>query len=293
MTSATGGDEGAAPLAGKQGHRVRPRHRPADRGAGRRGRDRRRHHPAAAARPGPSCWPPAAARSSRPVPGLAEARPGTTGRRPARRRSRGGCSCSAAAPSGPRWRRRSSGSAARRSWSWRARTGCSRARSRSPAQELQAAFEAEGITVVTGVRMTAARRLGRDGPVVAQVADGREFTGDEILVAVGRRPATADLGLEHVGLEPGQPVRGGPGAAGGRCSRRLAVRDRRLQRARSAHPHGQVPRPDRRRRDPGPGRGRRGLPRRGAPGDVHRPAGVRRRADRPRRRGPPGCRSPW
>ena len=74
-------------------------------------------------------------------------------------------------------------------------------------EELRAAFEAEGITVVTGVRMTAARRLGSDGPVVAQVADGREFTGDEILVAVGRRPATAGIGLEHVGLEPGRPVR--------------------------------------------------------------------------------------
>jgi pyruvate/2-oxoglutarate dehydrogenase complex dihydrolipoamide dehydrogenase (E3) component len=74
-------------------------------------------------------------------------------------------------------------------------------------EELRAAFEAEGITVVTGARMTAARRLGRDGPVVARIADGREFTGDEILVAVGRRPATADLGLEHVGLEPGRPVR--------------------------------------------------------------------------------------
>jgi dihydrolipoamide dehydrogenase len=73
--------------------------------------------------------------------------------------------------------------------------------------ELRAAFEAEDITVVTGVRMTAARRLGRDGPVVAQLADGREFSGDEILVAVGRRPATADLGLEHAGLEPGRPVR--------------------------------------------------------------------------------------
>jgi dihydrolipoamide dehydrogenase len=74
-------------------------------------------------------------------------------------------------------------------------------------EELRAAFEAEGITVITGTRMTAARRLGRDGPVAAQTADGREFTGDEILVAVGRRPATADLGLEHVGLEPGRPVR--------------------------------------------------------------------------------------
>jgi pyruvate/2-oxoglutarate dehydrogenase complex dihydrolipoamide dehydrogenase (E3) component len=74
-------------------------------------------------------------------------------------------------------------------------------------EELRAAFEAEDITVVTGVRMTAGRRLGSGGPVVAKVADGREFTGDEILVAVGRRPATAGIGLERAGLEPGRPVR--------------------------------------------------------------------------------------
>jgi pyruvate/2-oxoglutarate dehydrogenase complex dihydrolipoamide dehydrogenase (E3) component len=74
-------------------------------------------------------------------------------------------------------------------------------------EEVRAAFEAEGITVITGVRMTAARRVGSDGPVVASVGDGREFTGDEILVAAGRRPATGGLGLEHVGLEPGQPIR--------------------------------------------------------------------------------------
>ena len=73
-------------------------------------------------------------------------------------------------------------------------------------EEVRAAFEAEGIAVVTGARMTAASRQGRDGPVIAQLEDGREFTGDEILVAVGRRPATADLGLETVGLEPGRPV---------------------------------------------------------------------------------------
>jgi dihydrolipoamide dehydrogenase len=74
-------------------------------------------------------------------------------------------------------------------------------------EELRAAFEAEDITVVTGVRMTAARRLVSGGAVVAKVADGREFTGDEILVAVGRRPATVGIGLEHAGLEPGRPVR--------------------------------------------------------------------------------------
>jgi dihydrolipoamide dehydrogenase len=73
-------------------------------------------------------------------------------------------------------------------------------------EEVRAAFEAEGITVVTGARMTAARRVGDGGPVLATVADGREFTGDEILVAVGCRPATVGLGLERVGLEPGPPV---------------------------------------------------------------------------------------
>jgi pyruvate/2-oxoglutarate dehydrogenase complex dihydrolipoamide dehydrogenase (E3) component len=73
-------------------------------------------------------------------------------------------------------------------------------------EELRTAFEAEGVAVVTGARMTAARREGPDGPVVASLEDGRAFTGDEILVAVGRRPATTDVGLETVGLEPGRPV---------------------------------------------------------------------------------------
>jgi pyruvate/2-oxoglutarate dehydrogenase complex dihydrolipoamide dehydrogenase (E3) component len=73
-------------------------------------------------------------------------------------------------------------------------------------EEVKAAFEAEGIAVLTGARMVAARRDGHDGPVVAALEDGRELVSDELLVAVGRRPATADLGLERVGLEPGRPV---------------------------------------------------------------------------------------
>ena len=68
---------------------------------------------------------------------------------------------------------------------------------------LRAAFEAEGITVVTGARITAARRLGSGGPVVATLADGREFTGDEILVAVGRRLATAASAWSMPGSSPG------------------------------------------------------------------------------------------
>ena len=72
--------------------------------------------------------------------------------------------------------------------------------------ELAEAFTAEGITVITGVAMSAVRRAGTDGPVTATLADGRELVADEILVAVGRRPATSDLGLEVVGLEPGKSV---------------------------------------------------------------------------------------
>lgn len=72
--------------------------------------------------------------------------------------------------------------------------------------ELKAAFEAEGITVVTGARVVAVHRAVVGGPVVATLADGRTFEGDEILVSVGRRAATADLGLETVGLEPGKYV---------------------------------------------------------------------------------------
>ncbi len=72
--------------------------------------------------------------------------------------------------------------------------------------EVKAAFEAEGIRVVLGVAVTGARREGSDGPVIVTLADGTVVEADEILVAVGRRPSTANLGLETVGLEPGRHV---------------------------------------------------------------------------------------
>ena len=73
-------------------------------------------------------------------------------------------------------------------------------------EQLRAAFEAEGIDVVLGAKAARAERDGDDGPVTLTLDDGRTFTGDEILVAVGRRPNTADLGLDTVGLEPGEAV---------------------------------------------------------------------------------------
>jgi pyruvate/2-oxoglutarate dehydrogenase complex dihydrolipoamide dehydrogenase (E3) component len=70
-------------------------------------------------------------------------------------------------------------------------------------EEVKAAFEAEGIAVLTGIHVSAVRREG-DGPITAVLEDGRELTGDEILVAVGRRPKTSDIGVDSVGLEPGK-----------------------------------------------------------------------------------------
>ena len=72
--------------------------------------------------------------------------------------------------------------------------------------EVARALAAEGVTVITGVALAAAARVGTDGPVVATLADGRQIEADEIVVAVGRRPSTGSLGLETVGLEPGRFV---------------------------------------------------------------------------------------
>jgi dihydrolipoamide dehydrogenase len=73
------------------------------------------------------------------------------------------------------------------------------------AEEVRAALEAEGIAVHTGVTVEEARRAG-DGPVTLVLGDGAELTGDELLVAAGRRPATSDLGLDEIGLEPGKAI---------------------------------------------------------------------------------------
>ena len=72
-------------------------------------------------------------------------------------------------------------------------------------EEVHAALEAEDITVVTGAVVQRVERDGRDGSVTVQTANG-SYVGDEVLVAAGRRPATADLGLETVNLTPGKPV---------------------------------------------------------------------------------------
>jgi len=71
--------------------------------------------------------------------------------------------------------------------------------------ELKAAFEHEGITVLLDAEVARAERAADDAPVTLTLRDGRTVTGDELLVATGRRPNTGDLGLDTVGLEPGTP----------------------------------------------------------------------------------------
>lgn len=59
-----------------------------------------------------------------------------------------------------------------------------------------------GVTVKLGADATAARR-DDDGRAVLELSDGTTVTADEVLVAVGRTPRTQDLGLDAVGLTPG------------------------------------------------------------------------------------------
>ena len=61
-------------------------------------------------------------------------------------------------------------------------------------------FDREGITVRQGVGVQSVAR-GGDG-VVVTLADGSSATGERVLVAAGRRPMLADIGLESVGLDP-------------------------------------------------------------------------------------------
>ncbi|MCW2618677.1 MAG: Pyruvate/2-oxoglutarate dehydrogenase complex, dihydrolipoamide dehydrogenase component [Modestobacter sp.] len=63
------------------------------------------------------------------------------------------------------------------------------------------ALRDRGVDVRLGVQVTAARRDGDE--VVLTTADG-EVRGDELLVAAGRRAQTSDIGLDTVGLTPGE-----------------------------------------------------------------------------------------
>jgi dihydrolipoamide dehydrogenase len=68
--------------------------------------------------------------------------------------------------------------------------------------EVTLGLEAAGVEVRTGAKALSASR-GEGGQVSLSLDGGEELRGDELLVAVGRRPRTVELGLESVGVESG------------------------------------------------------------------------------------------
>ncbi len=68
-------------------------------------------------------------------------------------------------------------------------------------EELQAALQELGVEVRTGARASEVTREGEEISILLE--DGGRATGDRLLVAIGRRPLTDDLGLETVGMEGG------------------------------------------------------------------------------------------
>ena len=82
-------------------------------------------------------------------------------------------------------------------------------RARTLGEALGEVLRRDGIELVLGVQVTAARRDGAD--YVLTLEDGRELRGDHLLVATGRRPRTDGIGLETVGVQAdprGIPVDG-------------------------------------------------------------------------------------
>ena len=68
-------------------------------------------------------------------------------------------------------------------------------------EHVSAGLEALGVTILSGVSTTRADRSG--GRVVLKLDDGTEVSASELLIATGRTPVTDDIGLDSIGLTPG------------------------------------------------------------------------------------------
>lgn len=65
-------------------------------------------------------------------------------------------------------------------------------------------LQARGVELRIGAKAVSVSRAGEETTV--ELEDGTSVVGDRLLVAIGRRTRTDDLGLESVGLEPGKPI---------------------------------------------------------------------------------------
>jgi pyruvate/2-oxoglutarate dehydrogenase complex dihydrolipoamide dehydrogenase (E3) component len=70
--------------------------------------------------------------------------------------------------------------------------------------EVCAALAEAGVEVRTNTRATAVARS--NGRVTVELDDGSSVSGEQVLVAVGRRTLSADLGVDALGVEAGRPI---------------------------------------------------------------------------------------
>jgi pyruvate/2-oxoglutarate dehydrogenase complex dihydrolipoamide dehydrogenase (E3) component len=82
--------------------------------------------------------------------------------------------------------------------------GADRVLSREPkaaGEKLGEALESEGIELKLGAKVSAAKAQG-DGYAL-EFEDGSELRGEKLLVATGRKPRVDGIGLDRIGIEPG------------------------------------------------------------------------------------------
>ena len=72
------------------------------------------------------------------------------------------------------------------------------------ADDVEQSLREQGVDVRLGRSATAVRAEG--GEVTVELDEGGPVRADELLVAIGRRVNTDDIGLDTVGLEPGKPI---------------------------------------------------------------------------------------
>jgi pyruvate/2-oxoglutarate dehydrogenase complex dihydrolipoamide dehydrogenase (E3) component len=71
-------------------------------------------------------------------------------------------------------------------------------------EHVEQSLREAGVDVHLDVQAVSVRAGG--GEVEVELKAGGPVRGDQLLVAIGRRPNTSDIGLESVGLEPGKPI---------------------------------------------------------------------------------------
>ncbi len=71
--------------------------------------------------------------------------------------------------------------------------------------DVEQSLREQGVDVRLGTSATAVRAEG--GEVTLELDDGGPVRADELLVAIGRRLNTDDIGLDTVGLEPGKAIK--------------------------------------------------------------------------------------